>query len=44
MAQVNPSKRVAKLEEITSAVLWLCSEGAAYTVGHDLVVDGGASV
>ncbi|BBJ69857.1 MULTISPECIES: SDR family oxidoreductase [Enterobacter] len=44
MAQVNPSKRVAKLEEIASAVLWLCSEGAAYTVGHDLVVDGGASV
>lgn len=44
MAQMNPSKRVAKLEEIASAVLWLCSDGAAYTVGHDLVVDGGASV
>jgi NAD(P)-dependent dehydrogenase (short-subunit alcohol dehydrogenase family) len=44
IAGTNPSKRVAKLEEISSAVLWLCSDGAAYTVGHDLVVDGGASV
>jgi len=24
----NPSKRVAKLDEIASAVLWLCSDGA----------------
>ncbi len=44
IAGTNPSKRVARLEEISAAVLWLCSDGAAYTVGHDLVVDGGASV
>lgn len=44
IASTNPSKRVAKLEEITSAVLWLCSNGAAYMVGQDLVIDGGASV
>ncbi|MBK5550679.1 SDR family oxidoreductase [Pseudomonas sp. TH03] len=44
IAATNPSKRVASLDEISSAVLWLCSDGAAYTVGQDLVVDGGASV
>lgn len=44
IAESNPSRRVARLEEISSAVLWLCSDGAAYAVGHDLVVDGGASV
>lgn len=43
MVTGNPSGRVARLEEIASAVLWLCSEGAAYMVGHDLVMDGGAS-
>jgi NAD(P)-dependent dehydrogenase (short-subunit alcohol dehydrogenase family) len=44
IASTNPSKRVAKLDEIASAVLWLCSDGAAYMVGQDLVIDGGASV
>lgn len=44
IAAGNPSQRVARLDEVSSAVLWLCSEGAAYTVGHDLVVDGGASI
>lgn len=44
IAAANPSKRVARLDEVSSAVLWLCSEGAAYAVGHDLVVDGGASI
>lgn len=44
VAATNPSRRVASLDEVSSAVLWLCSDGAAYTVGQDLVVDGGASV
>lgn len=44
IAAVNPSGRVARLDEICSAVLWLCSDGAAYMVGQDLVMDGGASV
>jgi NAD(P)-dependent dehydrogenase (short-subunit alcohol dehydrogenase family) len=44
VASVNPSGRVARLDEISSAVLWLCSDGAAYVVGQDLVIDGGASI
>ena len=38
----NPSQRVARLDEVVSAVLWLCTE-ATYAVGLDLVMDGGAS-
>lgn len=44
VASTNPSRRVAKLDEISSAVLWLCSDGAGYVVGQDLVIDGGASI
>ena len=28
----------------TAAVLWLCSPGASYVVGHALTVDGGMTV
>ncbi len=31
-------------EEIASAVLWLCSDLGAFTVGHTLVVNGGQTV
>ena len=36
-----PLKRFGRGEEIAEAVLYLCSPAAAYTVGADLVVDGG---
>jgi NAD(P)-dependent dehydrogenase (short-subunit alcohol dehydrogenase family) len=42
IASTNPSKRVGRLDEIVSAVLWLCTD-ATYVVGQDIVVDGGAS-
>ncbi|UBI37966.1 MULTISPECIES: SDR family NAD(P)-dependent oxidoreductase [Streptomyces] len=40
---VVPIGRVAEIREITAAVAWLASDEAAFVVGHDLVVDGGAS-
>jgi NAD(P)-dependent dehydrogenase (short-subunit alcohol dehydrogenase family) len=38
-----PIGRVGTLAEIASAVLWLASAESGFTVGHDLVLDGGAS-
>jgi NAD(P)-dependent dehydrogenase (short-subunit alcohol dehydrogenase family) len=38
-----PIGRVGSLEEVASAVLWLASPASAFAVGHDLVIDGGAS-
>ena len=39
-----PIGRAGRPEEIASAVLWLCSPGATYVVGHALTVDGGMTV
>lgn len=38
-----PIGRVGTLDEVTSAVLWLASDESGFTVGHDLVLDGGAT-
>jgi NAD(P)-dependent dehydrogenase (short-subunit alcohol dehydrogenase family) len=41
LAQAIPIGRLAKAEEIESAILWLSSPESSYVVGHSLVVDGG---
>jgi len=43
LQDTNPTGRVGTLDEVAAAVLWLCSPESSFTVGHDLVLDGGAS-
>src|SRR5436853_7390550 len=40
----EPVGRMGKPEEIAAAVVWLCSDAAAFVVGHALVIDGGQTV
>ncbi|PSN14911.1 short chain dehydrogenase [filamentous cyanobacterium CCT1] len=36
-----PLQRIGVPTDIAEAVVWLCSDGAAFVTGHNLVVDGG---
>ena len=44
VVESEPVGRPASAEEIAAAVLWLCSDDAAFVVGHALVMDGGQTV
>jgi NAD(P)-dependent dehydrogenase (short-subunit alcohol dehydrogenase family) len=44
LAKHVPIGRPGRPEEIGSVVLWLCSPGASYVIGHALTVDGGMTV
>ena len=40
----EPVGRMGKPEEIAAAVVWLCSDAAAFVVGHAMIIDGGQTV
>jgi len=44
IAKHVPIGRAGRAEEIASVVLWLCSPGGSYVVGHALTVGGGMTV
>jgi NAD(P)-dependent dehydrogenase (short-subunit alcohol dehydrogenase family) len=44
IAKNVPIGRAGRPEEIASVVLWLCSPGASYVIGHAVTVDGGMTV
>jgi NAD(P)-dependent dehydrogenase (short-subunit alcohol dehydrogenase family) len=39
-----PAGRPASPDEIAETVVWLCSDAAAYIIGHAMVIDGGQTV
>ena len=41
LAESEPVGRLGKPEEVSAAVVWLCSSEASFITGHPLVVDGG---
>lgn len=40
----EPVGRMGKPEEIAAAVIWLCSDAAAFMIGHAMVIDGGQTI
>jgi NAD(P)-dependent dehydrogenase (short-subunit alcohol dehydrogenase family) len=43
LASMQPMGRLGTVEEVAAAVVWLCSDGAAYITGIALPLDGGTT-
>lgn len=37
-----PTGKIARPENVAEAAVWLCTDAAAFVIGHTMVVDGGA--
>lgn len=44
LMKLQPIGRLGEAQEIADAVLWLCSSGSRFIIGHALAVDGGYTV
>jgi NAD(P)-dependent dehydrogenase (short-subunit alcohol dehydrogenase family) len=40
----EPIGRMGTADETAATVVWMCSDAAAFMVGHALVVDGGQTI
>jgi NAD(P)-dependent dehydrogenase (short-subunit alcohol dehydrogenase family) len=41
LESAHPMGRIGQPEEIASAVVWLCSDGASFVTGQTFPIDGG---
>ncbi len=41
ITRMHPIGRIGEVSEVAAAVLWLCSDAAAFVTGHQLATDGG---
>jgi NAD(P)-dependent dehydrogenase (short-subunit alcohol dehydrogenase family) len=41
IAQKHAIQRLASPEEMAQGVMWLCSDGASFAIGLNLLLDGG---
>jgi 3-oxoacyl-[acyl-carrier protein] reductase len=42
MIPTLPNKRVAEVEDVVNAALWLASDASSHCIGQDLCISGGA--
>ena len=41
LVDMHPVKRLGNVEEISGAVVFMCSDSASFMTGHSLLLDGG---
>jgi len=44
LVRMHPIGRLGEVDDVASAVLWLCSDASSFVTGHQLAVDGAMTV